>query len=289
MTFRDLLALKAASLEDSETPFLDAAMLLAGAMGIPKSALLARLPEDAGSGLEAGAERRFEDFWARRLQGESVAAILRRKEFFGREFAIDGNVLVPRPDTEILVAAALECGDALAGTCGARLRVHDLCTGSGAVAVTLAAERPEWIVGASDISLGALEVAKANAKEILGRELVFRAADLFQGIDAYFHVVTANPPYLTSQETDGLIAKGWKEPRLALDGGKDGLDLVRRLASQAAGRMVPGGFLLIETDALQSPQARGILEMEGFVDIRVWKDLAGLDRVTGGRMPWRRG
>jgi release factor glutamine methyltransferase len=123
----------------------------------------------------------------------------------------------------------------------------------------------------------------------------FWVADLFQGFENSvalgrgFDIVTANPPYLTRAETDGLLEKGWREPRLALDGGEDGMDIVRALIRQAREMLNPGGFLLIETDSLQSFPTRDILGREGFGQIKVWKDLSGLDRITGGRVPWRRG
>jgi release factor glutamine methyltransferase len=102
-------------------------------------------------------------------------------------------------------------------------------------------------------------------------------------------MIVSNPPYLLSSETETLLAEGWTEPRLALDGGPDGLVLVRRLVGQASSRLKPGGFLLIETDALQIEKVHDMFEKEGFQEIRAWKDLAGLPRVSSGRLPWKRG
>lgn len=295
MTLRAYLSGKASALGCSDTPFLDASILLAEALRMPRAKLLASLSEEMKSSWMVDVALRFEPWWERRLEGESVAAILERKEFYGREFCINPKVLVPRPDTETLVAAALECGDSLESQKSAPLRIHDVCTGSGAVAITLAAERPQWIVSASDISIEALEVARENSCAILGHSLDFRVADLLQGFESFgdlgqgFDIVTANPPYLSRAETDGLLGEGWKEPRLALDGGEDGMDVVRALIGQAPERLNPGGFLLIETDSLQSFLTRDILMREGFDCIRAWRDLSGLDRITGGRMPWRRG
>jgi release factor glutamine methyltransferase len=295
MTFREFLSEKAKDLGESDTPFLDASILMAEALHMPRSRLLATLSEEMDGSWNDEVVLRFESWWARRRGGESVAAILGRKEFYGREFRINAKVLVPRPDTETLVVAALECGDSLEIQNARPVRVHDVCTGSGVVAITLAAERPLWVVSASDISIEAIDVARGNSCAILGRVLDFRVADLFQGFENPgffehgFDIVTANPPYLTRAETDGLLEKGWKEPRLALDGGEDGMDIVRTLVGQAIRMLKPGGFLLIETDSLQSSLTRDILVREGFGQIRVWKDLSGLDRITGGRVPWRLG
>jgi len=122
-------------------------------------------------------------------------------------------------------------------------------------------------------------------RRLLGREIPFICADLLQGLDGSFDIITANPPYVTTRETAELLARGWKEPSLALDGGADGLDLVRRLVGQAKKALFPWGFLLVETDALQSETVRGMFMKEGFCEVRTWKDLAGLERITGARRP----
>jgi len=284
MTYREFLAAKAAELQMSmvqgdaaDTPFLDATLVLAYCLGISRGRLLARLPENFNSN---DIPASFQTAWARRRAGESIAYIVGSKEFFGREFIVDQRVLVPRPDTETLVAAALEIGDMIAQP---NLRIHDVCTGSGAVAISIAAERLSWSVSASDISSEALDVARANSLRLLGHEIDLARADLLAGMEGPFDIITANPPYVPTEETKALLSKGWKEPSLALDGGPDGLDIVSRLISQAGQILAPGGFLLIETDALQSESVRAMFLEEGFIEIRSWKDLAGLERVTGGR------
>ena len=286
MTYRQFLAARAAELAaadgENDTPFLDACLVLAHSLGIARAGLLARFPETLAP---ADIPASFDEAWARRLAGESVAYILGVKEFFGREFLVDGRVLVPRPDTETLVAAALEVGDAMSKR---PLRVHDVCTGSGAVAVSLAAERPGWKVSASDLSPDALDVAAANTARLLSgaaSTLALFRADLLEGLAGPFDLITANPPYVPSGETAALLARGWREPAHALDGGPDGLALMPRLIGQAYRALAPGGFLLIESDALQSPDIRAMFLREGFGDIRVWKDLAGLDRITGAGKP----
>jgi release factor glutamine methyltransferase len=280
MTYREFLAARAAELRGSDTPFLDASLLLASVLGIPRSSLLARLPEPMDKTPES-----FDALWARRLAGEGISYLLGRREFFGRDFIVDKRVLSPRPDTEVLVAAALELGDGLCAVRGTKgLRVHDLCTGSGAVALSVAAERPSWEVSASDISGAALEVASSNSLSILGRLIPLERADLLEGIAGPFDVVTANPPYVPSREAVSLLESGWGEPLLALDGGADGLDIVRRLAVQAPAALARCGFILVEIDALQAAETRSILEKEGFDGVRIWKDLAGRDRVVSARL-----
>jgi release factor glutamine methyltransferase len=278
MTYREFLVLKSSEPRDGDTPFLDASLILAHCLGISREKLLMRFPEEA-----ADIPPLFEESWIRRLAGESVAYIVGRKEFFGREFLVDGRVLVPRPDTETLVLAALEIGDTdySAGT----LRLHDVCTGSGAVAISLAAERPKWSVSASDISLDALEVARENTSRLLGKEILLVHADLLEGLEGPFDIITANPPYVPTDEAADLLSRGWKEPSLALDGGPEGLDIIASLIGQAGKALVSGGFLLIETDALQSRSVCDMFLKEGFCDCKVWKDLAGLDRITGARKP----
>jgi len=284
MTYREFLAAKAAELRrrqtgSDDTAFLDVSLILAHYLGIPRTQLLMKYPETIAPG---DVPPSFEEGWARRLAGESVAYIVGIKEFYGRDFLVDRRVLAPRPDTETLVSAALEVGDDMAAM---TLRLHDLCTGSGAVAISIAAERPAWSVSASDISADALDVARANASRLLEKKLPLLLADLFAGLEGPFDIITANPPYVPTGETAALLSQGWKEPALALDGGLDGFDIVSRLVRQAGAFLAPGGFLLIETDSLQSESLRVMFRSEGFVDIRVWRDLAGLDRITGARKP----
>jgi len=305
----------AGSAGGSDTPLLDASLILAGILGISKEALYAAGPEP----LAESHFRRFRADLARRASGLPIAYILGRKEFYGREFRVDERVLIPRPDTELLVEAALAEGDRIAtrvaseasafavaasesrawaratSETGASTRgilVHEACVGSGAVAVSLACERPGWSVSASDLSPSALEIAAINAQSLVaglrrGGKVVFATSDLLSSVEGPFHVIVANPPYVPSLEVDALLAQGWGEPRMALDGGPDGLELCRLLAHQAAARLLPGGALLVEADPGQAVALREIFIRSGFDSVETFDDLAGLERVTIGRMPWK--
>jgi len=288
----------------TETPSLDASLLLSFALGLTREALIASYPAP----LDEDALADYRGLLGRRARGESVAYILGRKEFWGRDFFVDSRVLVPRPDTELLVETALMLGD-LASRETARspnggavrrdsvnercipapgqIRVHEACTGSGCVAISVAAERPGWEVSASDISGGALEVASRNAAALLppgrpGGALELFKSDLLQAAGGPFDLILANPPYVPSAEASRL-ASDFSEPLLALDGGEDGLEPYRRLVPEAAFRLSPGGWLALEADPEQAPALRELLSVQGFREVETLDDLAGLKRVTKGR------
>jgi release factor glutamine methyltransferase len=257
-----------------ETPQLDASLLLAEALGATREQVLARLPD----AVEPAALGRYRDLLVRRAGGAPVSYLRGRKEFYGLTFAVSPAVLVPRPDTELLVERA-----AVLAPRGAR--VHDACTGSGCVAIALACDRPDLDVSASDVSAAAAEVFAANCRSLLGRELRFFASDLLAGVDGPYDLITANPPYLRDEEVRAMKAEGWPEPELALAGGRDGLDVARRLVEQAPRRLRPGGRLLVEADPGQMADLARILADRGFADVERSRDLAGRERVIGARRP----
>jgi release factor glutamine methyltransferase len=220
------------------------------------------------------------------MAGECTAYILGRKEVRGLDFTVTPDVLVPRPDTETLVEAALAIGK------GQYLAVLDLCTGSGAVAIALKHESPSMEVYASDISPKALTIARENARRILGTgEIIhFLEADLFTPLSLSrfprpFSLITANPPYIASGEIAGLAREVRGEPLLALDGGEDGLGLIRRIITEAPAFLLPGGSLLMEADPRQMALITLILKKKGYRDIRTYQDLSGQDRVIMGVVP----
>jgi len=218
----------------------------------------------------------------RRMSGESVAYILGRKEFWSLDLLVDARVLVPRPDTETLVEQAMDVLKAMDGNVRA-LRVADIGTGSGALALALKKERPGDEVFAVDVSSDALEVARGNASR-LGLDITFVQGDLVAPLAGLglFDLVASNPPYIPSQDIAGLSPEVRREPHLALDGGTDGLVLVRRLAKEARAILAPGGALAMEIGAGQVGTAMEILRGEGYTNIGVRKDLAGIERVVFG-------
>jgi release factor glutamine methyltransferase len=226
----------------------------------------------------------YRGFVQRRMAGESVAYILGRKEFWSLDLQVDARVLVPRPDTETLVEQALEL---LKGTPdkGRALRVADIGTGSGALGLALKKERPGDEIFALDISPEALEVARGNASR-LGLDVTFLQGDLVSPLAGLgqFDLIASNPPYIPSPDIAGLLPEVLREPRLALDGGEDGLVLVRRLASDARKVLAPEGALAMEIGAGQAASVMEILRGEGYASIGARRDLAGIERVVFGHL-----
>jgi release factor glutamine methyltransferase len=217
--------------------------------------------------------------------GEPIAYILGRREFFALPLRVDRRVLIPRPDTEILVETALN------GTRDRHLygRLLDLCTGSGCVAIAFAKARPTWRVTAVDLSADAAAVARENAQRAgVVHHLSVLEGDLFAPLPegAQFELITANPPYIPSAELAGLDADVRDfEPHLALDGGADGLHVMRRLVARAQTHLSPGGMLAVEGGFDQASAVAALLEAHGFEQIARAKDLAGIERVVSGRRP----
>ncbi len=257
-----LVALGAAGLD---TPRLDAEVLLAHALGVDRAALVID-PEREVAGTAA---RWFQDAVRRRaIDREPVAYIVGSKGFRHLELAVDRRVLVPRPETELLVEAGLELPD------GAR--VVDVGTGSGAVALALKQERPDLDVTATDVSADALAVARANAAR-LGLDVAFVQADLFDGD---FDAVLSNPPYV--EEGAPLAPELGHEPPAALFAGGDGLDVVRGLVARAGGREAVR-TLAVEVGQGQAAAAAGLARDAGFATVAKRRDLAGIERVVVAR------
>ena len=251
-----LIALQAAG---CDSPRLDAELLLAHVLGVNRAALIASPSRE----LEPDEAREFMDLAARRRSREPVAYILGTKGFRTIDLAVDPRVLIPRPETEFVVEAALSLPE------GAR--VVDVGTGSGAIALALKTERPDLTVLATDASADALDVARANADR-LGLDVAFAHGDLLAGLDA--DAVVSNPPYVAAG--DRLPPDIGFEPRAALYGGEDGLDVIRRLMTEAAG--VP--FIALEVGAGQAPAVAALMTGR---EIELIRDLAGHERVVVGR------
>jgi len=266
------------------TPDLDASLLLAEVLRLSREELITR----GETHLTPDAREKFLELLERRMGGECVAYILRKKEFRGLEFFVNPSVLVPRPDTELLVEAVLEKGKLWNKTeeGGETIRVLDLCTGSGAIAVALKNEMPSLELWAADISEEALETAKANAER---RQISIRfyQGHLFEALPAEltFHIIVSNPPYIPSAEIRCLPPEVQREPRLALDGGEDGLGIIREIIARAPDFLEPGGILLLEASPEQMKSVSQTLEKDRFINIKTYNDLSGLERVIEGTMP----
>ena len=268
-----------------DNPGLDISLLLAEALGVSRSSLIAA----AADSLAQESLVVFHGLVKRRLAGECVAYILGRKEFYGLEFMVTPWVLVPRPDTETLVEAALErltMNSEQRGCGKVPLRVLDLCTGSGALAIALKHTMPELEVWAADISAEALETAKLNAERLLTPDSIrFCRGNLFEALPAVclpFHIIVSNPPYIPSGIIDTLSPEVQREPRLALNGGSGGLDIIRSIIRDAPKYMDSGGLLLLEADPGQMENIAAFLHNAGFCDVQTFNDLSGQNRVIQG-------
>jgi release factor glutamine methyltransferase len=259
---------------------LDVELLLGRVLGLDRIGLILQSERP----LAASELARFRELFKRRRTGEPVAYLLGEREFYGITLRVDARVLVPRPDSERLVEVALERTRArnMSG------RALDLCTGSGCIAIAFARHRPTWDVTASDISSDALQVASDNAHRTGAiRNVRLVQGSLFESVPGErFDLVTANPPYIPAGDIAGLPADVRDfEPRLALDGGADGLDLVREIAAHGGSHLTPGGLLALEIGADQGPQALQVLRERGYRDVELAKDLGGRDRVVSGYGP----
>jgi len=259
-----------------ETPRLDAEILVAHALGLSRVQLYVQHDRP----LTPAELADIRELIKRRQAGASVAYVVGKKEFWGLELAVDARVLVPRPDTETLVEEGRARLDEQQGE---DERIVDIGTGSGAVALALAKLRPSAALHAVDVSPDALAVARANA-ERLGLPVTFLEGDLTAPLaeQAAFSLIVANLPYVPSGEMAGLAPEVRAEPALALDGGPDGLDLVRRLVAAAPALLRAGGALALEIGAGQADATAALLQAAGFQDVRRRRDLAGIERVVSG-------
>ena len=260
----------------SDSPRAEAERLLARALGVPRSHLVAGLAQ----GADAAQHADFEAAIARRAAGEPYAYIVGNQPFHRIELTVTPAVLIPRPDTEHLVDWALE----LLATAPAA-RVWDVATGSGCIALAIACAVPGAEVLATDLSPAALAVARANAAALGCGGVEFAEADalLLPDPRRRFGLIVSNPPYIA--EGDPHLPALVHEPRLALVSGADGLDCLRRLVAQAPARLDSGGWLLLEHGYDQGAAVRALLAQAGFVAIATRRDYGGNERVTGGRRP----
>ena len=257
------------------TPRLDAELLLGHVLEKDRVSLYTHFDQP----LQAGELAAYRELIKRRLGGQPVAYLVGKKEFRSLELAVDPRVLVPRPDTEATVELAL-----------ARLegreapRVVDVGTGSGAIALAIKKARPDAEVLAVDRSPEAAEVARTNAAR-LELAVDVRVGDLLAPVEGAFDLFVSNPPYIPTGEIARLPVEVRAEPLPALDGGADGLEIIRRLIADARARLKPGGALVLEVGAGQSPSVRSLLEASGYREIEVARDLAGIERALSAILP----
>lgn len=274
------------------SPELDISVILSHLLGVSRSFLLAH-----GENSLDSTEQPFFEAINSRSKGTPVAYITGIKEFWGLPFKVTPAVLIPKPDTEILVERAIEIIERLQKeTSPESISVLDVCTGSGCIAISIKHTFPQIQMTATDISPPALEIARFNAQTNLvphtphcEESIRFYEQDLRNGlVDVHsgtYNLIVSNPPYVPSDLARELLCDGRNEPIVALDGGTDGLDLVRELITQAKKVLAHNGRILIETGEYNAKEAASYLNLKGFIDIVVHKDLEGQDRVIEGTLP----
>ncbi len=262
-----------------DSPRLTAELLLAHSLGLRRLDLY--LQHDRP--LQQNELSDYKTLIRRRIQNEPVAYIIGEKGFFESDFEVAGEVLIPRPETEILVEEALKILNAGSGSPGAK-RVLELGTGSGAIVVSLAKAAPCHLYMANDISLSALGIANKNARRIVGNRIGFFAGNWFSALKDRpgFDLIVSNPPYIPLADIRGLAPEiRTYEPQIALDGGEDGLSCFRAIFREAHRRLVPGGVLLLEMGFDQKESLENLLNLHPeYESIEFIKDLSGHNRVA---------
>jgi release factor glutamine methyltransferase len=274
-TVRELLVQATAYLKDiSDTPRLEARILLERATGFSQVQTITKSEEQISS----DSLYMFQQMLSRRLNHEPMAYILGEREFYGRDFKVTKDTLIPRPDTETLVEIAINYINSL----DYRPSVLDLCTGTGCVGISVAAEC-DCDIALADISTKALECAKYNAESLLNQKTDIIETNLFSNCKIY-DIIVSNPPYLTHEWCEEASEEVQKEPRLALEGfSEDGLSLIRDIVKDAPSHLSGNkSALFIECDYRQTLELKKILEDTGFTEVKIYKDLNGKQRVVGG-------
>jgi len=281
-SIKSALSLAIARLGESDSPMLDAELLLAHVLETSRAALRARL-ERRLSAEQAG---QFESLIGRRAQGEPVVYLLGRAGFMDFELVVNPSVLIPRPETELLVELALETlagGDLATSNQDNIVRIADLGTGSGAIAIALARHNPAWRIEAVDISAAALALAQRNAAALAAHNIRFRQASWCEGLPtAAFDLIVANPPYVAKGDP-ALHPDCAFEPDTALFAAEDGLAALHQIITSAKHHLKPRGWLILEHAHNQCIPVCDLLTANGYQDIHPQKDHANHDRLIRAR------
>ena len=265
-----------AQLPDSPSARLDAELLLAAALGKPRS-FLRTWPERV---VDREVRERFEGWLARRRAGEPVAYILGRQGFWSLDLEVAPHTLIPRPDTELLVETALQLVPA------SPARVLDLGTGTGAIALALACERLSWQVSGVDRIPEAVALAERNRERLRLANVGFRQSHWFSALEGErFALIVGNPPYIPGSDPHLQQGDVRFEPKSALVAGHDGLDDIRLIVAQAPRFLEPGGWMLLEHGYDQAAAVRDLLQGNGFSEVESRRDLSGHERISLGRLP----
>ena len=271
---RDIPRVSATLELDASTARIEVQSLLQYVLQVPRAYLLAH-PEQI---LDTKQQTAYEALLLRRLRGEPVAYLLGEREFFGLTFKVTPATLIPRSDTELLVELALQRLPQ-----GKACRVLDLGTGSGAIALSIAHSRPDVAVTAVDASEKALGVARENAQRLGVANISFLRSDWFSALDGqHFDLIVSNPPYIAANDVHLTQGDVRFEPLSALASGAYGLDDIRSIVSRAEGYLEHGAWLLLEHGYDQAVRVRDIFQQNKFESIFSAKDIAGIDRVSGG-------
>lgn len=268
-----------------EQPRLCSEIIISRALEMERVQIYARFDEPADS---AGLDK-ARDMGKRLAAGEPLQLVVGDAQFFSNFIKVRRGVFIPRPETETLVDTAATALRKMAAEKSEPPTLLDLCAGSGVIGVTLAKFVDGLMVKGVDISAAAVELSVENAERLgVAERCSFYQGDLFEPLDdsEKFDAITANPPYIPTHDILIIepVVKNF-DPHVALDGGPDGLDIVRKIAARAPGRLTPGGFLIMEIGARQAQEVAAIFDNSGFSDIEILKDLSGIDRVVMG---WNR-
>lgn len=270
MKIQEILTKTVVKLKENEIeePIIKAKRILACTLDVTKEYLL------INNGKEISKEnlKRYNSNIQRLISGEPIQYIIGKQEFMGIEFTVNKNVLIPQPDTEILVEKSIEIANKYKVP-----KILDLCTGSGAIAVSIQNIFPEAEISASDISKEALEIAKINDKT---NKIKFIQSNMFENIKEKYDIIVSNPPYIKTEEIKTLSKEVQNEPFLALDGGQDGLKFYKKIIEQAHKYLNENGYLCLEIGEDQKEEVMSLIrKSEKYNNIKAYKDLSGNDRV----------